>query len=531
MNAERKSGFWRFLPGPRSVRGATPTSHDAAPEPRALSRLVIVGNGMVSHRLCAVLARLGASSRYAITVLGDEPYLAYDRIHLSRYVTGGDRSTLRLAPRTWYSERDIAIYTGDEAVAIDREARTVTASSGKTYAYDRLVLVTGAIPTFPSVSGLHRESAYVYRTISDLEAIKSAAVNARSVAIIGGGLLGLEAAQALQALGLKTHVVENANHLLPRQLDAGGAAQLCTAVEALGISVLLGKSTARVDHHQRGGVTLHFTDETTLTADMLVVSAGVRPRDGLAEASGLACGAGGGVLVNDRLITTDPAILAAGDCVNFRGTVYGLVGPGYQMAEVVAANLMGARRRFRESGAATRLKLLGVDVASLGDALQPGQPLVFSDSTCYRMLNFRSGRLIGAIGTGAWPELGRIQTLIERCGGLSRWQRNRFLKTGNAFAPGSEASVTAWPDDVIACNCVGITCGQLRAAAADGIDTADRVREELGATTVCNSCTERVAQLIAAPAVATRSRRGWRRAWFLAALAVVAAWLGFPGSD
>jgi len=525
MNAERKKGIFDALPRLRPFKRTASAGQRSALEPKPRLRLVIIGNGMVSHRLCVALARLGAASRYSITVLGDEPYLAYDRVHLSRYVTGNERARLRLAPRTWYDEHAIELHTDDEAVCVDREARIVTTKHGNAIAYDRLVFATGAVPYIPPIPGLDRDTAYVYRSISDLEAIKSAAVNAKSVAVIGGGLLGLEAAQALKNLGLRAHVIENALYLLPRQLDAGGAALLRQSVEALDIDVSVDKVTLRVDKH-RSGVTLHFADDSTLTADMLVVSAGVRPRDGLADLCGMACGAGGGIVVDDALTTSDPFIFAAGDCVNHHGRTYGLVGPGYEMAEVVAANLMGKKRTFKEASISTRLKLLGVDVASLGEALQPGHPLVYQDSNCYRMLNLRNERLIGAIGTGTWDEAGQIQSLIDKKARPSKKQLERFLETGNLFPPGAAQPVTAWPDEAMVCNCVGITCGQLRDAAAGGINTVERIREETGASTVCGSCAPLVAQLLDEPVTVTEGRSGWRALFLFSSLAMlVVGWI------
>ena len=275
-----------------------------------------------------------------------------------------------LARLEWYHNHGVELHVGDRACSIDRRHGRVRSDKGVEIPYDFVVMATGSYPFVPQVPGIDKRGVFVYRTIEDLQHIIEYSKHAKRCAVLGGGLLGLEAAKAAHELGMETHVVEFAPRLMPRQVDDAGSRMLVRRIEAMGIRVHLGKSSKEV-HGNGRTERLEFTDGGMLDLEMIIVSAGIRPRDDLAKESGLAIGPRGGVVVNDRLQTSDPAIYAIGECALHRGMVYGLVAPGYEMAEIVAANLVDGDRQFSGTDLSTKLKLLGCDVASFGDYEAP----------------------------------------------------------------------------------------------------------------------------------------------------------------
>ncbi|MDE2049771.1 MAG: FAD-dependent oxidoreductase, partial [Gammaproteobacteria bacterium] len=333
----------------------------------ARTRIVVIGNGMVGQRF---LEQLPAAGSFDITVLGEEPRPAYDRVQLSSLFAGRTAEDLNLVPPDFFETHGIGVRLGERAAAIDRAARIVSAAAGDGVAYDKLVLATGSQPFVPPVPGRDRRGCYVYRTIEDLEAIRAGAARARVGVVIGGGLLGLEAARALRDLGLETHVVELAPRLMALQVDDGGGAMLRRKIEALGVRVHTGKATSGIKDAAEGCPhAITFADGGTLQADIIVFSAGIRPRDDLARQAGLVVGQRGGIVIDDFCRTSDPDIYAVGECALWQGRLFGLVAPGYQMAEVAARHIAGeSSAAFTGADMSTKLKLLGVDVASIGDA-------------------------------------------------------------------------------------------------------------------------------------------------------------------
>ena len=353
------------------------TPVDAADRPT----IVLIGHGMVGHRFCEKLVAYDLERRYRVVTFCEEPRAAYDRVGLTSFFSHRDADRLMLARLEWYEMQGIELHIGDRADCIDRERRVIVSRKGCEIAYDHVVLATGSYPFVPPLPGREKRGVFVYRTIEDLERIIAYAGCSKSAAVLGGGLLGLEAAKACLDLGLTTHIVEFADRLMARQLDATGARYLQNAIEALGVGVHLGKRTEAIlgDGHVTG---LSFSEVESLAVDMVVVSAGIRPRDELAREAGLDVGARGGVVIDDALRTSDPAIYALGEVAVHDQTVYGLVAPGYEMADILAANLCGASRRFTGGDLSAKLKLMGVDVASFGDyeASQPqAVPLVYQD--------------------------------------------------------------------------------------------------------------------------------------------------------
>jgi nitrite reductase (NADH) large subunit len=374
-------------------------------------KLVVIGNGMVGQRL---LESLPPGHRFEVTVLAEEARPAYDRVQLSSFFSGKSADDLSIVPQGFFEQHDIKLHLSERVDAIDRESQLVRTASGRELAYDNLVLATGSYPFVPPLPGKDRPGCFVYRTIEDLEAIRESSRDARTGVVIGGGLLGLEAAKALRDLGLETHVVEFAPRLMALQVDDGGGGMLRRKIEALGVRVHTGKNTREIVDGASARHCLKFADGTSLEADVVVFSAGIRPRDDLARRAALSLGERGGIVIDDACRTSDPAIYAIGECALWRNRIFGLVAPGYQMAQVTAARLCGdATATFGGADMSTKLKLLGVDVASIGDAhaASPGaRTYSFVDERreVYKKLvvNEDGSRLLGAVLVGDTEDYG-----------------------------------------------------------------------------------------------------------------------------
>ncbi|GAA4997854.1 hypothetical protein GCM10025734_30720 [Kitasatospora paranensis] len=332
--------------------------------------VVLVGYGMVGHRFLEALADTGAADRYRVVVLAEEPRHAYDRVALTSYFSGKSADDLLLAEAGFTDRHGFEVHLSSPVASIDRAAKSVTTAAGHTIGYDTLVLATGSYPFVPPVEGKDAEGCFVYRTIEDLEAIEAYAATANVGAVVGGGLLGLEAAGALRGLGLETHVVEFAPRLMPVQVDDGGGEALRRTIEEMGVVVHTGVGTKTVVVTDGRATGMTFTDGSDLETDLVIFSAGVRPRDQLARDCGLTVGERGGIAIDELCRTSDEHVFAIGECaLAVDGRVYGLVAPGYEMAQSVARQLADETGKpFTGADLSTKLKLLGVDVASFGDA-------------------------------------------------------------------------------------------------------------------------------------------------------------------
>ena len=465
---------------------------DTTPAPTAPRRLVLVGNGMVGHEL---VRRLTASdATFHVTVLGEEPRPAYDRVRLSSYVSTRDPASLALPDPDVYDRPDVELRAGRRAVAIDRASRTVTDQVGEVLAYDEVVLATGSRPFVPPIPDGDGAGCLVYRTIEDLDRLVDAAADAARGVVIGGGLLGLEAAEALRQLGLDTTVVEFAPRLMPAQLDEPAAAALRSRVEELGIEVRTDHATARVLRSREGDVEgIEFADGSRIATDVVVYSAGIRPRDELARDSGLELGPRGGVLVDATCRTSDPHVWAVGECAAVEGRTYGLVGPGYAMARVVAERLSGRDAAFPGADLSTKLKLLGVDVASFGDVhatAEGARAVVVDDPVAAvhkKLVVDGDGRLLGGILVGdadAYPVLHQLHLAGEP---LPSSPIRLLAPPDDDATPA--LGPAALPDSCTVCTCNNVTKGQLRSAVGDGaITTLAELKAATGAATGCGSC-------------------------------------------
>ncbi|MDG2305092.1 MAG: nitrite reductase large subunit NirB [Candidatus Binatia bacterium] len=471
------------------------TNSDVAP-----TRVVVVGHGMVAHRFCEKLAERDTTGQFLVTAVGEEPRPAYDRVHLSEFFGGKSAEDLGIADPDWYANTAYTLHVNERVESIDRNARSITTSAGRSVPYETLVLATGSSPFVPPLPGVETPGVFVYRTIEDLERIRAWADKSRRAAVIGGGLLGLEAAKAVVDMGLEAHIVEFADRLMPRQLDAAGAQILRTSIEALGVHVHTGARTRAIVGP--GEVcALEFDDAPPLDVDMVIVSAGIRPRDELARACGVSVGERGGIQIDDGLTTSDPHIFAIGECALHSGMVYGLVGPGYTMADVLARRITGEDASFTGADLSTKLKLLGVEVASFGDAFaDQARPLEvrsvsFEDKVrgVYQKLVVEGERLVGGILVGDAEPFATLARIAKEAGPIPE-RPHELLFGANGTATDT---ASALPDDAQICSCNDVTKGDLlQAIAADDLSTVAEVKTCTRAGTGCGGCIPSVTQVL-----------------------------------
>ncbi len=443
--------------------------------------------------------------QWRIVVLAEESRAAYDRVALSSYVDSWDAGQLALPA---VEDDRVELRLGDPCVAINRRKRTARTAAGHRVAYDALVLATGSAPFVPPVPGHDLPGCYVYRTPEDLDGIRAAAQRAmqttaagrRSGVVVGGGLLGLEAAYALRQLGLSPHVVEIAPRLMPMQVDEGGGALLRRFIENLGVHVYCGNATQAIEA-DRSRLLVRLSDGTELDTDVVVFSAGVRPRDALARDAQLPLGERGGVLVDHRCRTSDEHIWAIGECAAVEGRCYGLVAPGYAMAEVVADRLLGGNATFPGADMSTQLKLLGVDVASFGDAhgKTPGAlDVVHNDPFAGRyaklVVSDDARTLLGGVLVGDATAYGTLRALVGA---------ELPADPGALISPsGAELDAGALPGGAQVCSCHAVTVEAIGAAVTQqGCTTVPALKECTKAGTGCGSCVPMLKKLLAANGV------------------------------
>ena len=464
--------------------------------------IVVIGNGMVGHRFVERLIEFDQSNAYRVVTFCEEPRAAYDRVGLTSFFAHRDAEQLMIARLDWYRDQGVELHIGDRANGIDRKQRLVTSDNGTQIEYDQAVLATGSYPFVPPVDGIRQRGVFVYRTIEDLEKIIAHGETAKRCAVIGGGLLGLEAAKAAYDLGLETHIVEFAPRLMPRQIDDAGSRILVRKIEDLGVRVHLNKATKTVtgDGHVRGMV---FSDGEKLDVDMIIVSAGIRPRDELARECDLDVGERGGIIVDDQLRTSDQDIYAVGEVALHQGMVWGLVAPGYEMAEIVAANLCGDERLFTGGDPSTKLKLMGVDVASFGDYeanSDETQPLVFEDvfTGVYRKLLFdkQGSRLLGGVLVGDAADYATLSMLTKNESPLPCSPAQLLgMGTGTSAIGGADTL----DDSAQVCSCNNVTRGDICAAIEErGLTALDDVKSCTKAGTGCGGCLPLVADIFQA---------------------------------
>jgi nitrite reductase (NADH) large subunit len=466
-------------------------------------RIVIAGNGMVGHKLVEVLVEAGATAQATIIVLGEEPRPAYDRVHLSEFFSGKTAEELSLVTPGFYEQPGLELRLGVKVTAVDRVAKQLMLSDGQTLAYDALVLATGSYPFVPPLPGRERANCFVYRTIEDLEAMTASGKHVKTGVVIGGGLLGLECAKALKDMGLQTHVVEFAPRLMAVQIDDGGGRVLRRKIEELGVTVHTQKNTLEIVDGETGNHRMKFADGSHLDADMIVFSAGIRPRDELARQCGLSVGERGGIVVDDLCRTSDPSIYAIGECALHNGRIYGLVAPGYEMARVAAKALLDDDdARFNGADMSTKLKLLGVDVASIGDAhgaTAGAKAYTFLDEVkqVYKKLVVSADHktLLGAVLVGDAEDYGSLlQYMLNQMPLPERPEALILPSLDGAAKP--MLGVGALPPAAQVCSCNNVTKGRICAAIDQGCTTLGALKVATKAATACGGCGPLVTQIL-----------------------------------
>lgn len=466
-------------------------------------RVLVIGNGMVGHKFVEVLAQHPQNASFQISVLCEEPRVAYDRVHLSEYFSGKTAKDLSLVADGFYEDNHVEVLLDEKAVSIDRINKVVTSGSGKEYRYDKLVLATGSYPFVPPIPGKDRPECLVYRTIEDLEAIKATAAKSRVGVVVGGGLLGLEAAKALRDLGLETHVVEFAPRLMAVQIDDGGGKLLRRMIEELGVKVHTEKNTQCIEDGSEHALKMCFADGSVLETDLILFSAGIRPRDELAKKSELTMGPRGGIVINNYCQTSDSDIFAIGECALWNNKLFGLVAPGYQMAKVAAETITGTHAvSFEGADMSTKLKLMGVDVASIGDAHAntPGaQSYVFCDDRAkvYKKIVVSSDgkTLLGAVLVGDADAYGTLLQFALNGIELPEFPDTLILPQRDGAKPVG-LGVDALPDSAVLCSCNNVTKGQVCCAISNGVTEMAELKLGTKAATSCGGCSSLVKQVL-----------------------------------
>lgn len=467
--------------------------------------LVVVGAGPVGQRIATELRGIDGNSK--VVMFGDEPWEPYDRVQLSSYLAGdvGESSVIEQARR----DPQLTLFLGTRIARIDRENRVVIDDHGDACPYTRLVLATGSRPFVPPVPGVELPEAFTFRNLSDAEQLKARSVRSRHMLVIGGGLLGLEAARALHRFNTRVTIVEQSTRLMFHQLDGECAQALQQHVEDLGIEVMTNTRVIRItgEAHVQG---VQVSEDRFVDCDTVVIAAGITPNIDLARECGLHTARG--VLVDDCLRTSDPDILAVGECAEHRQTVYGLVAPGYEQASVAAHVLSGDDANYTGSITATRLKVVGCPVMSVGEVETEWtrSELTYRDrdSGALRKVFLNGNRLDAAMAIGKWDEFSRVQEAVRTRRRVRPWRAMRFRFTGSLWSTQGEGSVADWPAAATVCNCKGVTRGALTTAVDEGCTAVQCLASETGASTVCGSCRPLLLQLLGAldiaPVRATR---------------------------
>ncbi|MBE9010138.1 nitrite reductase large subunit [Pseudanabaenaceae cyanobacterium LEGE 13415] len=464
--------------------------------------LVVIGNGMVGHKFLERMIENGSADWNLITFC-EESRIAYDRVNLSGFFAGKTAEDLSLVEPDFYAKQGVRIYVGDKVVEIDRDRKTVTSAQGVTLRYDKLVLATGSFPFVPPIQGRETQGTFVYRTIDDLEAIQAYAESCRVGVVVGGGLLGLECANALKNLGLETHVVEFMPRLMPVQVDDAGGALLKQNIEAIGVSVHTSKSTTEIVSENGRVHKMLFADGTELQTDMIVFSAGIRPRDEMARSCNLAVGERGGIVINENCQTSDADIYAIGECALYQNRIYGLVAPGYSMATVASDHLCERSNQFTGADMSTKLKLLGVDVASFGDAFSktPGaKEIAIVDSiqgTYKKLVIDETGKtLLGGILVGDASAYGNLLQLMQNQITLPPHPEDLLIP------PRSDSSsalmgVDSFPDTAQICSCNNVSKAAICDAIQNqGLTDIGSLKQCTKAGTGCGGCVPLVTDLL-----------------------------------
>ena len=476
-----------------------------------MKTIIVVGNGMVGYKFCEKFVAHSGSQDYKIIVFGEEPRPAYDRVHLSEFFENQDAKALEMASAEWYSENKIDLIIDERVSDIQRNTKTIITAKNRVFNYDYLILATGSSAFVPPIKGVEKEGVFVYRTIEDLEGMLAYTQklikekkNAKA-AVLGGGLLGLEAGKAVMDMGLEPHIVEFASKLMPRQLDSRSSQVLQLKLESIGLNIHLSKATNQILGN--GSITgMEFGEDDILDVDMLVVSAGIRPRDELGRSCGLEMGVRGGIVVNNKMQTSDENIYAIGEVALYNQMIYGLVAPGYDMAGIAVEQILGDKEKLMPSDIdmSTKLKLIGVDVASFGEPFMPakkGHSIIFENKTqhLYKRINVSHDgkKLLGGILVGDASDYSMLHQIYLNGMKIPEDPAQLILPVGDGG--GSFGDVMDLPDEAQVCSCESVTKGQICNVIESG--EANDLGDVVSCTkagTGCGGCKPMVADLTTA---------------------------------
>ena len=471
--------------------------------------IIVVGNGMVGYKFCEKFVEKSEAKDFKITVFGEEPRPAYDRVHLSEFFENQDAKALEMAPAAWYDDKGINLVVGERVADINRTSKTITTVKDRVFSYDYLVLATGSSPFVPPIKGVEKEGVFVYRTIEDLEGMLAYAAKLKTekpdarAAVLGGGLLGLEAGKAVMDMGLEPHIVEFASKLMPRQLDSRSSQVLQLKLESIGLNIHLSKATNQIlgDKAITG---MEFGEDDILDVDMLVVSAGIRPRDELGKNCGLEVGVRGGIVVNNKMQTSDENIYAIGEIALYSQMIYGLVAPGYDMASVAVDQIVGKTESLMpdDIDMSTKLKLIGVDVASFGEPFMPaakGHSVIFENKTqhLYKRINVSlDGKsLLGGILVGDASDYNMLHQVYLNGMAIPEDPSQLILPASEGGS--SFGSVLDLPDIAQVCSCESVSKGDICCSITEGeSNNLGDVVTKTKATTGCGGCKPMVVDLV-----------------------------------
>ncbi|WP_289030301.1 nitrite reductase large subunit NirB [uncultured Paraglaciecola sp.] len=458
-------------------------------------RVVVVGNGMVGHYFVDELIKANKAddTQIDVTVLSAEPRLAYDRVHLSEYFSGKTADELALTTPEYYELSNIKFKLNAKVININKLAKTVTTESGDVFEYDKLVLSTGSYPFVPPIPGNDQPHCLVYRTIEDLENISASSAVSKVGVVVGGGLLGLEAANALKEAGLQTHVVEFAPQLMAVQVDAGGGRLLRSKIENLGVQVHTQKATQVIEKGDVCRYKMVFADGTDLETDMILFSAGIRPSDALAREFDIEIGPRGGIVVNDQCLTSDADIYAIGECALWNNFIFGLVAPGYTMARAAASHIIGGDLTFQGADMSTKLKLMGVEVGSIGDAHAKTE-----GALCYTyenqpeevykkiVVDAEQKKLLGSVLIGDTSDYDTLLQYALNDIDLPAHPESLILPSTGDTPAG--LGPDALPDTATICSCHNVSKGDIIESVDQGACDVSSVKSCTKAGTGCGGC-------------------------------------------
>ena len=495
----------------------------AATTDHSASRIIVIGGGPAGVRAAQELVRL---CDLPVLLFSDEIWGPYNRVKLTPLLAREVNLGQVCQPLDLETADRVERLDGCRVAAIDREKHLVRDHHGREWHYDKLILATGSRPHRPPIPGIALAGVFTFRNLNDAQALVARAQRSRRTVVIGGGLLGLEAARGMHGRGVPTTSVEHEPRLMARQLDRAGGDLLRAEIEALQIGVRTGVAVRQIAGQHRVEA-IHLANGEEIACDTVILCTGIRPNREIARDAGLAVGQG--IKVDDRMCTSDPDIFAVGECAEHAGVVEGLVAPGLEQARIAAAAVAGNDARYRRGAPTTRLKVVGAPVFSAGEIEQIDQrgdlaSVVHAPpgGKLYRRLAVRKGRLVGAIAVGAWEEIGQLQQLMAREARLWPWQLRRFRLTGELPGETLPDAVAAWPAAATICNCTGVTRGQLGQAIAGGCATIDGLARVTSASTVCGGCRPLLEDLLGTDA-APEPVKAWRPLVLLSLVALIGA--------